>query len=219
MRLRAMAAQGLLTATRLYLVRHGQVADGHTDRYHGHNDVDLSPTGIRQCQALAAHLRDVSFAGLYASDLTRTRRGAEIIGQGRGLPVQVIPAFREINFGIWEGLTFQEIMERYPEELRQRFNDLANYRIPGGESLKDLEARVSPALAELRQRHVGQNFLVVAHAGINRVILSRALNLDLNYIFRLDQAYAGLNIIDYYPDLAVVRLLNGIFYPPELSPA
>ncbi|MGQ9920829.1 MAG: alpha-ribazole phosphatase [Desulfobacca sp.] len=217
MRLRAMATQGLLTATRLYLVRHGQVADGHTDRYHGHNDVELSPTGIRQCEALAAHLQEVSFAGIYASDLTRTRQGAEIIGQGRGLPVQVVPAFREINFGIWEGLTFQEIMDRYPEELRQRFNDLANYRIPGGESLKDLEARLTPALSELRQRHVGQNFLVVAHAGSNRVILSQALNLDLNYIFRLDQAYAGLNIIDYYPDLAVVRLLNGIFYPPDLS--
>lgn len=213
MRLRAMAAQGLLTAARLYLVRHGQVADGHTDRYHGHNDVDLSLTGIRQCEAVAAHLEDVTFDGIYASDLTRTRRGAEIIRQGRQLPVQAVPEFREINFGIWEGLTFQEIMDRYPEELRQRFNDLANYRIPGGESLKDLQARVTPKLAELVQRHAGRAFLVVAHAGINRVILSQALNLDLQYIFRLDQAYAGLNIIDYYPDLAVVRLINGIFYP------
>lgn len=218
MRLRAMAAQGLLTATRLYLVRHGQVADGHTDRYHGHNDVDLSPTGIRQCEALAAYLQDVPLAGLYASDLTRTRQGADIIGQGRGLEVQTIPAFREINFGIWEGLTFQEIMARYPEELQQRFADLANYRIPGGESLRDLQARVLPALQDLRHRHEGQNFLIVAHAGINRVILAHALELDLQYIFRLDQAYAGLNIIDYYPDLAVVRLLNGIFYPTAQQP-
>lgn len=218
MRLRAMAAQGLLTATRLYLVRHGQVADGHTDRYHGHNDVDLSPTGIRQCEALAAYLQDVPLAGLYASDLTRTRQGADIIGQGRGLEVQTIPAFREINFGIWEGLTFQEIMARYPEELQQRFADLANYRIPGGESLRDLQARVLPALQDLRHRHEGQNFLIVAHAGINRVILAHALELDLQYIFRLDQAYANLNIIDYYPDLAVVRLLNGIFYPTAQQP-
>lgn len=213
MRLRSLAAQGLLTATRLYLVRHGQVADGHTDVYHGHNDVDLSPTGLRQCQALAAHLQDVPLAGIYSSDLTRTRRGAEIISAGRGLTVETIPAFREINFGVWEGLSFQEIMTRYPEELQQRFLDLANFRIPGGESLKDLEARVSPKLEELLERHAGQAFLVVAHAGINRVILSRAMGLDLQHIFHLDQAYAGLNIIDYYPDLAVVRLLNGVFYP------
>jgi alpha-ribazole phosphatase len=213
MRLRALASQGLLTATRLYLVRHGQVADGHTDIYNGHNDVDLSPAGVTQCQFLADHLKEVKLAGIYSSDLTRTRRGAEMIGQGRELTVKTVPEFREINFGIWEGLSFQEIMTRYPEELQQRFADLANFRIPQGESLKDLEARVTPKLADLIQQHMGKAFLVVAHAGINRVILSRAMGLSLQHIFHLDQAYAGLNIIDYYPDLAVVRLLNGIFYP------
>ncbi|MBM4289621.1 MAG: alpha-ribazole phosphatase [Deltaproteobacteria bacterium] len=213
MRLRALAAKGLLTATRLYLVRHGQVADGHTDIYNGHNDVALSAAGLRQCEALAAHLRQTPLTGIYSSDLTRTRQGADIIAQGRSLTVAEIPAFREINFGVWEGLSFREIMERYPEELQQRFNDLANFRIPGGESLQDLHDRVMPKLAELLQCHAGQAFLVVAHAGINRVILSQAMGLHLQYIFHLDQAYAGLNIIDYYPDLAVVRLLNGIVYP------
>ena len=213
MRLRALAAQGLLNATRLYLVRHGQVAAGHTDIYNGHNDVDLSPAGVTQCQFLATHLKDVKLAGIYSSDLTRTRRGAEIISQDRGLMVKTVPEFREINFGIWEGLSFKEIMTKYPEELQQRFADLANFRIPEGESLKDLEARVAPKLAELLQQHAGEAFLVVAHAGINRVILSQAMGLSLQHIFHLDQAYAGLNIIDYYPDLAVVRLLNGVFYP------
>jgi alpha-ribazole phosphatase len=213
MRLRALAAQGSLTATRLYLVRHGQVADGHTDIYNGHNDVDLSPTGVSQCQSLAVHLQDVKLAGIYSSDLTRTRRGAEMIRQGRDLSVQTVPEFREINFGVWEGLSFQQIMTQYPEELQQRFADLANFRIPGGESLQDLHARVAPKLTELVQRHTGEAFLLVAHAGINRVILSQAMGLDLQHIFHLDQAYAGLNIVDYYPDLAVVRLLNGVFYP------
>jgi alpha-ribazole phosphatase len=215
MRLRALAAQGLLTATRLYLVRHGQVADGHTDIYNGHNDVDLSAAGVSQCQYLANHLKEVKLAGIYSSDLTRTRRGAEIINEGRGLTVQSVPEFREINFGIWEGLSFQEIMTRYPDELQQRFADLANFRIPQGESLKDLEARVAPRLADLIQQHAGEAFLVVAHAGINRVILSQAMGLSLQHIFHLDQAYAGLNIVDYYPDLAVVRLLNGTFYPSK----
>ena len=100
MRLRALAAQGLLTATRLYLVRHGQVADGHTDVYNGHNDVDLSPAGVSQCEFLADHLNDLKLAGIYSSDLTRTRPGAEIINQGRGLTVQTVPEFREINFGV-----------------------------------------------------------------------------------------------------------------------
>lgn len=212
MRLKALTAQGNPAPTRLYLMRHGQVADGHTHLYHGHNDVDLSPTGIRQCEAVAAYLQDIPLAGVYSSDLTRTRRGAEIIARGRQVPVESYPEFREVHFGVWEGLSFQEIMERYPEELQQRFQDLANFRIPGGESLQDLKARALPKLQELIRRHAGEAFLLVAHAGINRVILCEALHLDLQYIFHLDQAYAGLSIIDYYPDLAVVRLLNGVFY-------
>lgn len=213
MRLKALAAQGQAKATRLYLLRHGQVADGHTHLYHGHNDVDLSPTGVQQYEAVAAYLRDIPLAGIYSSDLTRTRRGAEIIAHGRQVPVAAYPEFREVNFGLWEGLSFQEIMDRYPTELQQRFQDLANFRIPGGESLQDLRNRVLPKLQELLRRHEGEAILLVAHAGVNRVILCEALHLELQYVFHLDQAYAGLNIIDYFPDLAVVRLLNGIFYP------
>ena len=189
--------------------RHGQVADGHTDRYHGHNDIGLSPQGVQQFEDLAAQLAATPLAGLYSSDLTRTIKGAAIISRGRDLKSQVIPEFREVNFGSWEGLTFAEIMAQYPAELEERFRDLANFRIPGGESLMDLKARALPALNGLIEAHHEQAFLLVAHAGLNRVILSEALGLNLQNLFRLDQNYGCLNIIDYFPDLAVVRLLNG----------
>jgi alpha-ribazole phosphatase len=212
MQLKALAQDGRLVATRLYLVRHGQVADGHTEIYNGHNDVGLSPSGVRQCEALAQHLQDVHLSGIYASNLIRTRRGAEIIGRDRGLEVETVPGFRELNFGHWEGLSFAQITERYPEELQNRLGDLTNFRIPGGESLTDVKDRALPELERLLQRHRGENFLIVAHAGINRVILCHALGLSFQQIFHLEQAYAGLNIIDFYSDLAVVKLMNGIFY-------
>ena len=209
MRLQAQRAQGSLTATRLYLVRHGRVAAGHTDRYHGHNDIGLSPQGLQQFEDLAAQLAATPLAGVYSSDLTRTITGAEIISRGRNLTPQAIPEFREVNFGSWEGLTFAEIMAEYPAELEERFRDLANFRIPGGESLKDVRARALPKLQELLARHANESFLLVAHAGLNRAILSEAMGLPLDHLFRLDQNYGCLNIIDYFPDLAVVRLLNG----------
>jgi len=209
MRLQAMSAQGSLTPTRLYLVRHGQVAEGHTHRYHGHNDISLSPQGERQLQELAAQLRGAPLQGIYASDLTRSLNGAGIISRGRGLTPQVVPEFREVNFGAWEGLTFGEILEQYPSQLEARLRDLPSFRIPGGESLEDVEARALPRLRELLGRHRDAAFLIVAHAGINRVILSEAMDLSLNHLFRLEQNYGCLNIIDYFPDLAVVRLLNG----------
>jgi alpha-ribazole phosphatase len=209
MRLQAQRARGSLTATRLYLVRHGQVADGHTHLYHGHNDVGLSPAGEQQFHALAVQLRDVPLAGVYASDLIRAFTGAAIISRGRDLEPRALPEFREVHFGDWEGLSFGEIAERYPRELENRFRDLGNFRIPGGESLLDVRRRALPVLQALIQQHEGQAFLVVAHAGINRVILSEALGLALDNLFRLDQNYGCLNIVDYFPDLAVVRLVNG----------
>jgi alpha-ribazole phosphatase/probable phosphoglycerate mutase len=205
----AAAAKGSLTHTRLYLVRHGQVADGHTDRYHGNNDIGLSAKGVRQFEDLAAQLAPVDLAGVYASDLTRARTGAEIISRGRALSPQTIPEFREVHFGAWEGLSFAEIAARYPADLQARFRDLTSFRIPGGESLLDVSSRALPRLDELLAQHHQQAFLVVAHAGVNRVILSEALGLPLDHLFRLDQNYGGLNIVDYFPDMAVVRLING----------
>jgi alpha-ribazole phosphatase len=209
MRLQAQRIKGSLTPTRVYLVRHGQVADGHTDRYHGNNDIGLSSQGVRQLEDLAARLAQVPLAGIYASNLTRTLSGAEIISRGRDLPPQAIPEFREVHFGVWEGLSFTEIAERYPAELEARFRDLTTFRIPGGESLLDVHTRVLPRLHDLIHQHHQQAFLIVAHAGVNRVILSEALGLSLDHLFRLDQNYGCLNVIDYFPDMAVVRLING----------
>ena len=208
MRLQALRAQASLTPTRLYLVRHGRVADGQAHRYHGHNDIGLSPLGEKQLEDLAAQLQAIPLAGVYASDLYRAFRGAEIISRGRNLTPQAVPEFREVNFGVWEGLSFEEIAAHYPQELQGRFQDLANFRIPGGESLMDVRGRALPRLNELLEKHTSQAFLIVAHAGVNRVILSEALGMPLEHLFRLDQNHGCLNIIDYFPDLAVVRLIN-----------
>ena len=209
MRVQSLAQVKETPPTRLYLVRHGQVADGHTFRYHGNNDIGLSPEGEKQLTRLAQQLQSVPLAGIYASNLKRSREGATCLCQGRDLQPQSFPEFREIHFGVWEGLTFQEIAEHYPEELNSRLQDLANFRIPGGESLMDVRERVVPSLRALLAAHPGESLALVAHAGVNRVILCEALSLPLEHLFRLDQNYGCLNIIDYFPDFTVVRLMNG----------
>jgi alpha-ribazole phosphatase len=209
MRLASLAHSGMPAATRLFLVRHGRVADGHTDRYHGNNDIGLSRAGERQLTDLAHYLKSVPLAAVYATPLKRTRDGAARLCQGRNIEPQVIPEFREIHFGVWEGLTFSEIAERYPKELAARIEDLENFRIPEGESLLEVQHRVMPRLRTLVAEHPGQSLALVAHAGVNRVILCDALSLSLQNIFRLDQNYGCLNIIDYFPDFTMVRLLNG----------
>jgi alpha-ribazole phosphatase len=209
MRLASITPGGTPAATRLYLVRHGRVADGHTDRYHGNNDIGLSLAGEQQLTDLARYLKSVPFAAVYATPLTRTQDGATRLCTGRAIEPRVIPEFREIHFGVWEGLSFAEIAERYPEELSARIQDIKNFRIPEGESLRQVQDRVMPRLQKLVAEHPGQSLALVAHAGVNRVILCDALSLSLENIFRLDQNYGCLNIIDYFPDFTMVRLLNG----------
>jgi alpha-ribazole phosphatase/probable phosphoglycerate mutase len=114
-----------------------------------------------------------------------------------------------VHFGAWEGLSFQEIAHRYPEDLQARLRDLPHFRIPGGECLLDVRARALPRLEQLIRQHDCRAFLLVAHAGVNRVILSEALGLPLEHLFRIDQNYGCLNVVDYFPDMAVVRLVNG----------
>jgi len=209
MRLAALTQENPPEATRLYLVRHGRVADGHAHRYHGHNDIGLSPEGERQLAQLAAYLQSRPLDAVYASSLKRSLDGAVRLCQGRGLEPRIIPEFREIHFGVWEGLTFAEIAERYPEELAARLQNLETFRIPSGESLQDVRDRVIPRLKSLVAEHPGQSLALVAHAGVNRVILCDALCLPLEHLFRLDQNYGCLNIIDYFADFTVVRLING----------
>ncbi len=209
MRLASLTPGSAPAATRLYLVRHGRVAEGHTDRYHGNNDIGLSPQGERQLTDLAHHLKSVPLSAVYATPLTRTQDGAARLCTGRDLEPQVIPEFREIHFVVWEGLTFAEIAERYPEELSARIQDIKNFRIPEGESLLEVRKRAIPRLKTLLAEHPGESLALVAHAGVNRVILCDALSLPLENIFRLDQNYGCLNIIDYFPDFTMGRLLNG----------
>ena len=209
MRVQTLARSQEFQPTRLYLIRHGQVADGHTHRYHGNNDIGLSPEGERQLTRLARQLQPVALAAVYTSHLERSRDGASRLCEGRGFEPQPQPEFREIHFGVWEGLTFGEIAEQYPGELASRLQDLTNFRIPGGESLLDVRDRALPRLRELVAAHSGQSLALVAHAGVNRVILCEALSLPLEHLFRMDQNYGCLNIIDYFPDFTVVRLVNG----------
>jgi alpha-ribazole phosphatase len=197
-------------ATRIYLIRHGQVAGFDQPRYNGQTDVALTDVGVEQYHLLKERLADKRIAACYTSDLTRCTTGAEIICSQFGIEPVARRELRELNIGIWEGKTWKEITERWPEEWQARLNDLVNYRVPQGENLLDVEARVMPVIGEIRERHKGQEILVVGHGGVNRIILLNAIGAPLAGMFNIEQTYGCLNIIDYYDDgRATVKLLNG----------
>ncbi len=198
------------STTRLYLIRHGQV-EGHEERrYNGHADVALTDLGVEQYHQLKDRLADSHISACYSSDLTRCRIGAGIICEQFRIEPVYRSELRELNIGIWEGLTWQEIQSRWPEEWQARLGDLVNYRVTEGENLLDVEKRMMPVVHEIIERHRGQDILLVGHGGVNRIILLNAIGAPLARMFNIEQNYGCLNIIEYYGDgRATVKLLNG----------
>ncbi len=196
--------------TRIYLIRLGEVEGAATPRYNGHADVPLSARGIAQFHLLKERLAETRISACYTSDLSRCATGAEIIGARLGVTPVRDRNLRELDIGIWEGKSWAELQAEYPREWQARLADIVNYRAPRGESLADLQARVMPVIGAITQRHRGEEVLVVAHGGANRVILLTAIGAPLASLFNIEQDYCCLNIIDYYADgKSVIKLLNG----------
>lgn len=198
------------TRNRLYLARHGQVNGFERFPIYGHTDVDLTDVGRIQMEALAERLRYAEISAVYSSDLRRSLVGARIAGRHHDVPILSLAGLREMNFGLWEGLTFEEVRERFPDELLERQKNMVGFRMPGGgEDLGAFSHRVLSCFKTILQDRQGESILLVAHGVVNRVILSEALGLNLSQIFNLHQAYGCLNIIDFFPDRTLVRLVNG----------
>ncbi len=191
-------------------MRHGEVDCGAEQRCNGHLDIDITDRGLEQMRRLSSLLAGKPIVAVYSSDLIRSVKGAEIISGALGLTHTPLKTLRERAFGAWEGLTAGEIRERYPVEYAAWRGDLLNFRPPGGEGLLDVQARVLPEYRRIVAAHAGREIALLLHGGVNRIILADALGLPPSNIFRIDQAFGALNIIDYYDDgIAVVGLVNG----------
>ncbi len=200
----------MVARTRIYLIRHGEVVGFETPRYNGHADVALTERGVAQFHGLKERLADAGITACYSSDLSRCVIGARIICDGLGIEPVLRPELRELNIGVWEGMTWSEIVAQYPDQWQSRLDDLVNYRVPGGENLLDLANRALPAMREICAMHRGETVLVVGHGGMNRVVLLDAIGAPLSSLFAIEQRYGCVNIVDYYEDgRAVVNLLNG----------
>jgi alpha-ribazole phosphatase len=197
---------------RLFLIRHGEVVRQGQGKFLGFTDLGLSSQGKKQIQRLADYLKSVSLDQAYASDLIRTRTSAGIICQDRGIIPVTCPAFREMNMGDFDGKSWEEIKKTNPKVNPRFFYDLKKFYFPGGENWSQFRNRVLKGMKGLLQEGQGKNILLAAHAGVNRIILAQALGLRYRNMFRLDQCYACLNIIEYYETGSKVVLMNGIFY-------
>ena len=196
--------------TRVYLVRHGQVEGHEVKRYNGQSNVPLTELGRKQSACIDNTMRPISLDAVYSSDLERSVHCATLIARSHNLEAVANESLRELHIGDWEGRTWAELQEAYPHDWQARLQDLVNFRVPGGESLKDAAQRIRPVVQQLLETHRGGVFALVAHGGVNRIILLDAIGADLSCAFSIEQDFGCMNIIDYIDDgHSVVRLLNG----------
>lgn len=220
--------------TTLYLVRHGATEGDGEARYKGSIDVPLAVEGRAQIEEtgrrlrgrLAAAARSGDYLGeihqpgkdralpgspiaLYCSPLSRTLVSAEILAAPLGLTPIPVPDLRERHFGVWEGMSFREIRAAWPEHFEAWAADPLGFSPPEGENTLEVARRGRRAIGKILAAHPGEEVIVVAHGGINRVILCHFLQLPLRHIFRIEQSLACLNVVEMWDKYPVVKLLNG----------
>jgi broad specificity phosphatase PhoE len=209
-----------MTATRIFLVRHGSTVLTSEDAFAGETDVPLSDAGRDQLRKLSERLAREPIAAFYASPLGRTMESARILAEPHGKPVTPVDGLREVSHGHWEGRRRAEVEKDYPVEYARWQADPFSFAPPGGETGLAVTARALPALLELVAAHPGQQILAASHKATIRLLVGSLLGFDLRrYRDHLDQSPASLSIVDFQDaGHARLSLFNDIsHYAPSPS--
>ncbi len=170
-----------MDATRIIAIRHGETAWNADSRIQGQRDVGLNATGRWQARRVGEALATEEITAVYSSDLGRAHQTAQHISEATGIPVIPNEGLRERSFGIFEGKTFDEIHEHYPDHAQNWRKRIPDWQPPeGGESLLQLRERVRETMIELARRHPGEQIVVVAHGGVLDTLYRIATGQEVN---------------------------------------
>lgn len=201
--------QDVRANTRLLLIRHAEPEAEARGRCYGTLDVGVSDEGLRQADQLARALAEVGLAAIYTSPRRRALQTASALGRGHGLAPVVDERLCEIDFGDFEGRTYEEIEREHPDLFRRWMETPTEIEFPNGESYERLQARALLALSSILDNHRRDTVAVVTHGGIARAILADCLSIPNAGLFRIDQSYGALSIVDWIDGVPIVRLING----------
>jgi len=178
------------------LIRHGQSTWNREHRIQGQLDPPLSEEGRRQARRVGKRLANHRFAGFYSSDLERAHQTAQLIGEETGLSPTTTVGLREIYLGEWEGLTTEELAQRFPEPWARWTEEPSWDVVPGGEGAVPFETRVNAELDSILARHEHGNVLVVTHGGVIQVALHRVVGRPNHGLFPFRIENASISVIE-----------------------
>jgi probable phosphoglycerate mutase len=187
--------------TTLVLVRHGATAHTADKRFSGglaSSNPGLNDEGRAQVREVADWLAPLGEAveAVVTSPVRRTRESAEILAERLSLDLVEEPGFAEMEFGVWDGLTFAEVRDRYPGEVQAWLGSL-DVAPPGGESFREVEARVLAGLQRVVERYAGRTVLVVSHVTPIKTLVAHAVDAPLSALFRMELSTASVSVVSF----------------------
>lgn len=194
--------------TRLILVRHGETTWNVSGHYQGRTDTDLSDRGRRQASRLAGHLRGVRLNAIYCSPLRRALDTISEVANQAGLEVSVECGLTEIEHGVWGGLHKSEVEAQFAETLRLWMDRPAEARVPGAETLEDVQRRVMAAVSCIIERHPDQTVLLCTHDAVLKVLITSSMGLGLDSFWKIQVDNASISILEHQGPRARLVLLN-----------
>ena len=195
-------------ATRLLLIRHGEVEARYQGIFGGSIDMNLSPRGKRQAKVLADYLRVKTIDAVYASPMKRVQQTlAPTLKLGRHEQT-IYHDLREVDFGDWTGLGWLAVRDQFKFPVHEWLDQVEHPGAPNGENGKRFRARVEPCLREILRKHPGGNVAVFCHGGVIRMVLAILLDLPLPKTNSFEVEYASITQVALHPHMAEIELLN-----------
>lgn len=194
--------------TKLILVRHGYTSWNEAKKYQGFSDINLNNQGIEEAKKVAKRLSYEKIDMIYSSPLKRAFETAEIINENFEKKIHISQCLKEINFGDWEGYTFEEIGKHYPDLIDKWLEKPADMRPPNGENFRDLQVRAMKVLHEIYDLNRGKNVLIVTHGGLISVIVCHILQIGLDELWKFISSNTGITILEEYDNKLLLTTFN-----------
>jgi broad specificity phosphatase PhoE len=194
--------------TRLFLLRHGEVEDRYHRVFGGSIDMELSPRGHEQARALATFLRRRPIDAIYASPMRRAQQTLAPLAGHCPAPAVTRTEFREVDFGDWTGLTWEQVHSRHQVSAFDWLDRIEHAKIENAETGPSFRARVEPALRQIVRDHAGQSVAIVCHGGVIRMMLSILLDWPLPRMASFEIDYASVTQVEHHAHKTEVTLLN-----------
>ena len=195
-------------ATRLLLIRHGEVEARYQGIFGGSIDMNLSPRGQRQAKILADYLRVKTIDAVYASPMKRVQQTFAPSARHHRVKQVILPGLREIDFGDWTGFGWDAVREKFGIEPWEWLDKIELGVVPNGESTVHFRKRVEPCLRRAIRENRGKTVAIFCHGGVIRMLLAILLDLPLPKTGAFDVEYTSVTQVALHPHLNEIELLN-----------